>query len=127
MIGLGYQLVTLGNDNSLLQAAARIWEYRGPMMHAKTSVNDGIYSRVGSTNLNVTGLMTNWEIDVIVEQPGGMGVIAGQADHGLVALMGADFRNRDALQLGLDGNAGPPWAGGGYTANANKEVSRAGL
>ncbi|MGE3857281.1 MAG: phosphatidylserine/phosphatidylglycerophosphate/cardiolipin synthase family protein [Dehalococcoidia bacterium] len=51
----------------LLEAGARIWEYRGPMMHAKTIVADGWCSRVGSTNLNVTGLMTNWEIDVVVE------------------------------------------------------------
>jgi cardiolipin synthase len=51
----------------LLEAGARIWEYRGPMMHAKTIVADGWCSRVGSTNLNITGLMTNWEIDVIVE------------------------------------------------------------
>ena len=36
-------------------------------MHAKTSVADGFSSRVGSTNLNVTGLLTDWELDVIVE------------------------------------------------------------
>lgn len=51
----------------LLEAGARIWEYRGPMMHAKTSITDGRVSRIGSTNLNITGLMTNWELDVIVE------------------------------------------------------------
>jgi cardiolipin synthase A/B len=52
---------------SLLEAGVRIWEYGGPMMHAKTSVVDGWSSRVGSTNMNVTGLLTNWELDVIVE------------------------------------------------------------
>jgi cardiolipin synthase A/B len=51
----------------LLDAGVRIWEYRGLMMHAKTTVADGWWSRVGSTNLNVTGLITNWEIDVLVE------------------------------------------------------------
>ncbi|MEI6136377.1 MAG: phospholipase D-like domain-containing protein [Chloroflexota bacterium] len=51
----------------LLEAGARIWEYRGPMMHAKTSVVDGWCSRIGSTNLNITGLMTNWEIDLVIE------------------------------------------------------------
>ncbi len=51
----------------LLDAGVRIWEYGGPMMHAKTTVADGWWSRVGSTNLNVTGLMTNWEIDVVAE------------------------------------------------------------
>ena len=51
----------------LLEAGARIWEYSGPMMHAKTIIADGWCARVGSTNLNLTGLMTNWEIDVIVQ------------------------------------------------------------
>lgn len=50
-----------------LEAGVRIWEYAGLMMHAKTSVGDGCWSRIGSTNLNVTGLLTNWEIDVLAE------------------------------------------------------------
>ncbi|MDP9425400.1 MAG: phospholipase D-like domain-containing protein, partial [Actinomycetota bacterium] len=37
------------------------------MMHAKTSVADGRWGRVGSTNLNVSGLLTNWEIDLLAE------------------------------------------------------------
>jgi cardiolipin synthase A/B len=51
----------------LLEAGVRVWEYRGLMMHSKTMVADGWWSRVGSTNLNVTGLLTNWELDVLVE------------------------------------------------------------
>lgn len=51
----------------LLEAGVRIFEYGGLMMHAKTSVADGWVSRVGSTNLNVTGLVTDWELDVLVE------------------------------------------------------------
>ena len=53
----------------LLEAGVRIWEYAGPMMHAKTLVADGWWGRVGSTNLNVTGLVTNWEIDLVAESP----------------------------------------------------------
>lgn len=49
----------------LLEAGVRIWEYAGLMMHAKTSVGDSSWARVGSTNLNVTGLLTNWEIDIL--------------------------------------------------------------
>jgi cardiolipin synthase len=37
------------------------------MMHAKTAVADGRWSRVGSTNLNITSWMNNRELDVIVE------------------------------------------------------------
>ena len=52
-----------------LEAGVRIWEYAGVMMHAKTSVGDGCWARIGSTNLNVTGLLTNWELDLLVEDP----------------------------------------------------------
>ncbi len=51
----------------LLDSGVRIWEYSGLMMHAKTTVADGWWSRVGSTNMNITGLLTNWEIDVVAE------------------------------------------------------------
>jgi cardiolipin synthase A/B len=51
----------------LLESGVRIFEYGGLMMHAKTSVADGWSSRVGSTNLNITGLLTDWELDVVVE------------------------------------------------------------
>lgn len=51
----------------LLESGIRIWEYAGLMMHAKTTVTDGWCARVGSTNLNMTGLLTNWEIDLIAE------------------------------------------------------------
>ena len=36
-------------------------------MHAKTTLADGWCARIGSTNMNITGLMTNWEIDLIVQ------------------------------------------------------------
>ncbi|MCC6174286.1 MAG: cardiolipin synthase B [Chloroflexi bacterium] len=55
---------------ALLQSGVRVWEYGGPMMHAKTTVADGWWSRVGSTNLNVTGMLTNWEIDLVAEDRG---------------------------------------------------------
>jgi cardiolipin synthase len=50
----------------LLEAGVRLFEWQGPMMHAKTSVSDGIWSRVGSSNLNMSSLLSNWEIDVAV-------------------------------------------------------------
>lgn len=54
----------------LLEAGVRIWEYAGLMMHAKTSVADGWWARIGSTNLNISGLETNWEIDLVAEDRG---------------------------------------------------------
>jgi cardiolipin synthase len=40
------------------------------MMHAKTSVVDGLMCRVGSSNLNSASLMGNWELDVSVFDDG---------------------------------------------------------
>jgi cardiolipin synthase len=37
------------------------------MLHAKTSVADGQWARVGSSNLNVASWLGNWELDVAVE------------------------------------------------------------
>jgi cardiolipin synthase len=53
-----------------LEAGVRIFEYGGPMVHAKTLVADGRISKVGSTNLNFSSLAANWEIDLVAEDPG---------------------------------------------------------
>jgi cardiolipin synthase len=51
----------------LLEAGVRVFEWNGPMLHAKTAVADSRWARVGSTNLNLTGWLGNWELDVAVE------------------------------------------------------------
>ena len=53
-----------------LEAGVRIFEYGGPMIHAKTLVADGWWSKVGSTNLNFSSLAANWELDLVAEDPG---------------------------------------------------------
>jgi cardiolipin synthase len=53
----------------LLQNGVRIWEWRGEMMHAKTAVVDGRWTRVGSTDFNPLGVAVNFELDAIVEDP----------------------------------------------------------
>ncbi|HWS87314.1 MAG TPA: phospholipase D-like domain-containing protein [Pyrinomonadaceae bacterium] len=58
------------NYRALLEAGVRVFEWNGPMIHAKTSVVDGKWARVGSTNLNVASWMGNWELDVTVEDAG---------------------------------------------------------
>jgi cardiolipin synthase A/B len=52
---------------TLLEAGVRIFEWNGPMLHAKTAVADGRWARVGSTNLNLSSWVGNWELDVVVE------------------------------------------------------------
>lgn len=53
-----------GGYRYLLASGVRIFEWQGPMMHAKTSVVDGCFCRIGSSNLNAASLMGNWELDV---------------------------------------------------------------
>jgi cardiolipin synthase A/B len=50
----------------LLEAGVRFFEWEGPMIHAKTTVADGVWTRVGSTNLNLASLMSNWELDLAI-------------------------------------------------------------
>jgi cardiolipin synthase A/B len=51
----------------LLHAGARLFEWGGPMLHAKTFVVDDRWARVGSSNLNVSSLLGNFELDLIAE------------------------------------------------------------
>jgi cardiolipin synthase len=52
---------------ALLQAGVRVFEWNGSMLHAKTAVADGLWSRVGSTNLNLASWLGNCEIDAVIE------------------------------------------------------------
>ncbi len=52
---------------ALLEVGVRVFEWNGPMVHAKTAVADGWWARVGSTNLNLASWLGNWELDVIIE------------------------------------------------------------
>ncbi|MBN2297464.1 MAG: cardiolipin synthase B [Deltaproteobacteria bacterium] len=51
----------------LLEAGVRIFEWNGQMLHAKTAVVDGKWARIGSTNLNISSWLGNYELDVAVE------------------------------------------------------------
>ncbi|MGI4950325.1 MAG: phospholipase D-like domain-containing protein [Janthinobacterium lividum] len=51
----------------LLEAGVRVFEWDGPMLHAKTAVADGRWARIGSSNLNLASWMGNWELDVAIE------------------------------------------------------------
>jgi cardiolipin synthase len=51
----------------LLRAGIRIYEWDGPMLHAKTMVADSRWARIGTSNLNASSLLGNYEIDVLIE------------------------------------------------------------
>jgi cardiolipin synthase A/B len=61
----------------LLESGVRLFEWQGSMIHAKTSVADGIWCRVGSSNLNAASLLGNWEMDAGVLDEGLAGQLEG--------------------------------------------------
>jgi cardiolipin synthase len=54
----------------LLEAGVRVFEWNGPMIHAKSAVADGWWARVGSTNLNLASWVGNYELDALIEDSG---------------------------------------------------------
>ena len=50
----------------LLEAGARVYERRERMVHAKTAAVDGVWSTVGSTNMDLWSFLRDNEINVIV-------------------------------------------------------------
>lgn len=50
----------------LLESGVKLYEHRGRVLHAKTAVIDGVWSTVGSTNLDLWSFIRNDEINAIV-------------------------------------------------------------
>jgi cardiolipin synthase A/B len=57
-----------GRDSytNLLRAGMKLYERQGMVLHAKTAVIDGIWSAVGSSNLDWRSVLYNSEIDAVV-------------------------------------------------------------
>ncbi|MCK9195647.1 MAG: cardiolipin synthase [Syntrophales bacterium] len=54
------------NYSGLLEAGVKIYERRNALLHAKTAVIDGVWSTVGSTNMDYWSLLSNDEANAIV-------------------------------------------------------------
>src|SRR5204863_4578563 len=65
----------------LLEAGVRVFEWNGTMLHAKTAVADGRWARVGSTNLNLASWLSNYELDVAIEDRGFAELLAAQYER----------------------------------------------
>lgn len=50
----------------LLKWGVRIWEWQGPILHAKTAVVDGLWSTIGSYNMDHRSVFHNLELNVNV-------------------------------------------------------------
>jgi cardiolipin synthase len=64
------QALSRAGYRPLLEAGIRVYEWNGPMLHAKTAVADGRWARIGSSNLNLASWIGNWELDVAIEDAG---------------------------------------------------------
>ncbi len=60
----------------LLEAGVRIFEWSGTMLHAKTAIADEGWARIGSTNLNLASFVANYELDVAIEDPATVEILA---------------------------------------------------
>ncbi len=75
----------------LLKAGVKIFERRGVILHAKTVLIDGVWSTVGSTNLDWRSFVHNHELDAVV-----LGPDFGQQ---LQAVFAADLTASEAITL----------------------------
>ena len=64
------QAISRTGYRTLLQSGIRVFEWNGPMLHAKTAVADARWARVGSTNLNLSSWVGNRELDLVIEDEG---------------------------------------------------------
>lgn len=103
--GVNVRLLLPGHSNSglsvavgrshygvLLAAGVKIWEIQGVELHSKTAAVDGVWSSIGSSNLDHRSVVYNDEVDAVILDPG----IAA----GLEALF--DDNRKAARQIDLD-------------------------
>ena len=86
--------------DDLLAAGVRIFQRRDALVHAKTAVIDGVWSSVGSTNLDWRSFVHNFEADVIVLGPAfarSMEDLFERDVHRSAEIALADWRERGPL------------------------------
>jgi cardiolipin synthase len=54
------------NYSELLKAGVKLYERRNALLHAKTAVIDGVWSTVGSTNIDFWSLLSDDEVNAII-------------------------------------------------------------
>jgi cardiolipin synthase len=103
----------------LLEAGVRVFEWNGPMMHAKTAVADGRWSRIGSSNSNLASWIANRELDVTIHDPAFAGTMAAMYEHDL------ENATEIVLRKGRIGRSGPNGAEAAGSGTGGAFVDRA--
>ena len=83
----------------------RVFEWNGTMLHAKTAVADGVWARVGSTNLNLASWMGNYELDVAIEDAAFARAMAAQYETDLAHATEIVLTRRNRVRPRRDGSA----------------------
>ena len=102
--GAEVQLILPGNSDSwlvyhigrshygeLLKGGVKIYQRRGALLHAKTAVIDGVWSTIGSTNLDWRSFLHNDEVNAVILSQG----FGGQ----MQAMFAADLAVSDPVTL----------------------------
>ncbi|MDH4232455.1 MAG: phospholipase D-like domain-containing protein [Nitrospirota bacterium] len=75
----------------LLRSGVRIFNYRGEILHAKTSVFDGLWSIIGSANLDFQSLRRNDE--------GNVGIIDTEFGQQMAGIFNEDLKKSEEITL----------------------------
>jgi cardiolipin synthase len=97
----------------LLEAGVRIFEWNGSMMHAKTAVVDGRWTRVGSSNLNLASFLGNYELDVAIDDENVAGAMQASYERDLGNATEIELTRRRVRRVVRAGEPLPPRAAQG--------------
>jgi cardiolipin synthase A/B len=75
----------------LLRSGVRLYERGGTMLHAKTAVIDGVWSTVGSTNLDLWSFLRNDEVNAVF--------LSSEVAAGMETMFENDLSDSKELQL----------------------------
>ncbi len=95
--------------SALLQAGVKIHERRGVVLHAKTALIDGVWSTVGSTNLDWRSFVHNQEVNAVV-----LGATFGRQ---MQSMFDADLLMSDPVLL-------PQWQGRAWALRVKEQFAR---
>ncbi len=118
--------LTTAGYRPLLESGVRVFEWNGSMLHAKSAVADSRWSRVGSTNLNIASWMTNWEMDLAIDDAGFAAQMEETYERDLNSATEVVLRSKKRVRLKEAPEAGRKRSGGGSLARATAGALRVG-
>lgn len=77
--------------HELLEAGVKIYERRGALLHTKTAVIDGVWSTIGSTNLDWRSFLHNQEVNAVI--------LGGDFGTEMRAAFLGDLKQSDSITL----------------------------